>query len=202
MIADLIARQKFLAIQPFVSQVECKRIALDLETNTRWQDSTVTDAYGKLHYKEVKSKARISKTAYRQMQSEAVRQFTNELELRIATMLGVSTLQFEEWQATRYEKGGRFDYHNDCGNWKDDPKGGERKYTCLLYVQAPTKGGGTNFRKMNRYFEPTDGLMLIWDNLTENGDCNHDLIHSGIPVEEGVKMILVTWIRLGVYKRL
>ena len=201
MIADMIHRQKFLSISPFVSREECQALAVELQTNTRWQDSTVTDSYGKLQYKEVKSKARISQTAYRTMQSAAVHAFTDNLEARISQMLGVSALQFEEWQATRYEKGGKFDYHNDCGNWKDDPKGGERKYTCLLYVQAPTKGGGTNFKRMGKYFEPSDGLLLIWDNLTQTGDCNHELLHSGVPVEEGTKIILVSWIRLGVYKR-
>lgn len=201
MIQHLIHTQKILEIRPFVQPEECARISEEFDKG-EWIDSLVTDKYGSLDHNNVLNHNwRISKTAYHYHQAQAVRDFTADLEVRIASLLGVNVNQFETWQATRYDAGGRFDYHNDCGNWADDPLGGERKYTVLLYLSAPEEGGGTDFRNLQRRIVPSVGLLCIWDNLNENNGCNHQLEHSGMPVIRGEKKTLVSWIRLGEHRK-
>ena len=40
-----------------------------------------------------------------------------------SSMLGIRPQNLEPWQVTRYAKGQRFDFHLDCGCWRDDASG-------------------------------------------------------------------------------
>jgi prolyl 4-hydroxylase len=39
------------------------------------------------------------------------------------------------------------------------------------------------------------GRLLVWNNLLPNGNCNHAMVHAGLPVTDGSKTILTTWER-------
>jgi prolyl 4-hydroxylase len=106
--------------------------------------------------------------------------------------LGVELPNLEPWQVTRYLCGEAYDYHLDCGCWGDHPSG-ERKRTIMLYLQEPQSGGATHFRALNQTIEALAGRLLAWYNLLPNGNCNHAMIHSSLPVRRGCKMILTTW---------
>jgi hypothetical protein len=105
---------------------------------------------------------------------------------------GVELSNLEPWQVTRYLCGEAYDYHLDCGCWRDQPSG-ERKRTIMLYLQKPESGGATHFRALNQTIEPLAGRLVVWYNLLLNGNCNHAMIHSSLPVWRGCKMILTTW---------
>lgn len=126
--------------------------------------------------------------------SDEINQVLATIEERLSHLLATSRNRFEEWQATRYGKNDRFDYHVDGGNW-ERTAAGERKRSIVIYLDTPIQGGQTHFRALNKTIEPKAGRVLIWNNLLSTGKCNFAMIHAGLPVEEGTKTILVSWER-------
>ena len=109
-------------------------------------------------------------------------------------LFGVNPDHLEPWQATKYQIGGKFDYHLDAGYWTKHPAG-ERILTFLIYLTTPQKGGGTRFRALDLYVEANAGRLLVWNNLFSDGNCNHMMIPSFTPLEKGEKITLVSWRR-------
>ena len=118
----------------------------------------------------------------------------NDLSGTLRSMLGVRPQNLEPWQVTRYTNGQWFDFHLDCGCWRDDASG-ERKRSVLLYLETPKRGGTTVFRGLNLTVRPVVGRLVVWNNLLPNGNCNHAMVHASLPVTEGNKTILTTWER-------
>ena len=79
-------------------------------------------------------------------------------------------------------------------------KTGGRVATMVLYCDAPTLGGGTNFQNAGVLVQPTVGAAAFFSyynpttQLMETGLTSH----SGCPVLEGTKRIAVQWMRMGV----
>ena len=121
------------------------------------------------------------------------------IEHRVSKKTSLDSDQFENWHISKYEFGDKFNFHNDCGCWSNDIAG-ERQKTILLYLTSPSRGGETYFRALNLYVRPVQGRLVVWDNLLPNGDCNYSLIHGALPVEEGIKITLNTWVRQNQYK--
>lgn len=118
----------------------------------------------------------------------------DDLAERLRSMLGIRPQNLEPWQVTRYAKGQWFDFHLDCGCWRDDASG-ERRRSVLLYLETPKRGGTTLFRALNLEVRPVVGRLVVWNNLLPNGNCNHAMVHASLPVTEGNKTILTTWER-------
>ena len=168
-----------------------------------FNDSLVSDAKGDAYadsdtpYQQVLTQARISRTAFASRFPATVQKALNFIRQNAAKMIGgVQVSQFEPWQCTWYKSGGKFDYHEDCGNWASN----ERLYTVMLTIKAPDSGGQTHFNHIEKTVESQAGRMLIWRNLDSENRCNGRMMHAGLPVGDGSnpdddKMILVTWIR-------
>lgn len=108
----------------------------------------------------------------------------------------IDARRFEPWQALRYRPGGKFDPHLDTGLYTAD--GNERLYTIIVGLKAPAKGGETKMVALNREYKTEPGKAIIWRNLDTNNQPRQDRMHAGLPVEEGEKFVLVTWVRLRV----
>jgi prolyl 4-hydroxylase len=117
-----------------------------------------------------------------------------DIENKLSESYGVKIKNLEEWQICRYFEGGYYNFHLDCGCWANSPSG-ERQKTIMIYLESPLEGGDTYFRALNKKIKAKSGKLLLWNNLLPNGKCNHAMIHAGLPVNEGVKTILVTWER-------
>ena len=100
----------------------------------------------------------------------------------------------EEWQATKYGKKGRFNYHFDSGYFADEAAG-ERTYTLLIYLDTPRRGGATRFPHLDIDVKSVAGRLVVWRNLTDEGLRDPDMLHASIPILEGRKTTLVTWVR-------
>jgi prolyl 4-hydroxylase len=122
------------------------------------------------------------------------------IEQSLARQFGIVGERLEEWQATRYMAGDSFDFHLDCGCFAKDPAG-ERRTTIMIFLDRPLQGGGTFFRALNLEIKAVAGRIVLWNNLLANGNCNHAMIHAGLPVIRGVKTILITWERQRRYAR-
>ncbi|MEV8092654.1 2OG-Fe(II) oxygenase [Streptomyces nigra] len=116
------------------------------------------------------------------------------LEERICAALGVTRRHLEFWQAARYEVGGYFDAHLDGGMYSDHPAG-ERAVTLLLYLSTPLRGGSTLFPELPLEVQARAGRLVAWRNLLADGSVNSNMAHAGQLVEDGLKMILMTWVR-------
>jgi prolyl 4-hydroxylase len=109
---------------------------------------------------------------------------------KLKKTLGFPELDIECFQFLKYELGGEFKPHFDSvggGNPND------RLFTCILYLNDNYKGGETILHRHKKVFKPKAGKLIMWKNLL-SGKSNPHSMHSGAPVTEGVKYILVMWI--------
>lgn len=190
---QILGQKNIEFIDNFISKKECDEILLELEF-THWSKSNVVKYNGDEYSPAYFSDIRKSETSGQVWFTECLNNYLSNIEKRLSEMLHTNINHFEEWQATKYDLNDKFDYHVDCGNWKNS-KAGERKRTILLYLETPIKGGETQFRALNLTINAIAGRLLIWNNLLPGGNCNYGMIHSGLPVLEGTKTILVTWER-------
>jgi hypothetical protein len=180
-----------------------QKLYLDMTENAVFDASMVSDKRGDLlatedtSYINIVNQGRISETAWATTFSSQAQATLSALQEDIAAILGVDTNQFEPWQCTRYYVGGKFDYHDDCGNWGSN----ERLYTVMYTVRAADVGGGTHFDRLGITVSSQFAKLLIWRNLNEDYLCDGMARHAGLPVGGDAhelfdeKMILVTWIR-------
>jgi hypothetical protein len=79
-------------------------------------------------------------------------------------------------------------------------KFGQRVATMVMYCTIPLKGGATNFRKAGIHIEPTQGYAAFFQYIGSDDKIMDDgyTEHSACPVVEGIKKVVVQWIRLGV----
>ncbi len=177
----------------FISASECASILRELE-HSYWHSSAIINKRSGRVRLEVLEKYRGSTTSHQQWFSARLNSIVRRIEQRLRGDFGCDTSALESWQATRYEKGGRFDYHVDGGSWKRSAAG-ERKRSYLLYLVAPNAGGETHFRALDVLIKPEPGRLIAWENLLPSGECDHAMIHAGLPVRRGTKTTLVTWER-------
>lgn len=104
----------------------------------------------------------------------------------------------------KYSKGGFYNNHYDYFDETDvdfypsiATNGGQRIYTCLLYLNDNFTGGFTSFPKLNQKIVPETGKLVWWNNTTDLGQPLPESLHSGTAVKFGTKWIMTVWIRLG-----
>lgn len=202
-LTEHLLTNKVIAMDGLFTNETAIKLYLDMTENAVFAVSEVSDQRGDLNatvdtsYSNVVNSGRVSETAWATTFTQQSREMLADIVETVAGLLGVETNQFEPWQCTRYFVGGKFDYHDDCGNWASN----ERLYTVMYTVRAADFGGGTHFRKLGLTIPSQSNRLIIWRNLDENFLCDGKAEHSGMPVgdlQSGLddeKMILVTWIR-------
>jgi len=150
-------------------------------------------------YMNVLTGFRVSQTAHQEWFSEDLNKIIGSVEKRLEKLFKLKAPYLEAWQATDYPINGMFDYHLDAGYWNEH-YAGDRILTFLLYLTTPIKGGGTHFRALDIYVNAKKGRLLIWENLFKDGNANHRMIHSSVPLQGGKKTTLVSWQRQKKYR--
>lgn len=125
-----------------------------------------------------------------------------------------SDTRIEKTTVQTYAQEGHFTYHYDA--FPDDIAAeinGNRISTLMLYLEAPSDGGGTIFPRLEvdvdtsdkcdmincdsrangTTFTPVVGNGLFWMNLHGDRRLHHDTWHAGLPVISGVKTIVNIW---------
>ncbi|MBD1849127.1 2OG-Fe(II) oxygenase [Leptolyngbya sp. FACHB-711] len=192
-VLEVLEEEGIAVVDNFITPLECNLMLEELEF-THWQDSVVVKYIGNENSPAYLSNMRKSQTSGQIWFSDEINAILTLIEERLACLLSTTRNHFEEWQATRYNRNDRFDYHVDGGNW-ERTAAGERKRSIIMYLDTPVHGGETHFRAFDRTIEAKAGRVLIWNNLLPTGKCNFAMIHAGLPVEEGTKTILVSWER-------
>jgi prolyl 4-hydroxylase len=122
-------------------------------------------------------------------------------ETRFTDLLGIDPAHGERLQGQRYDAGQEFKPHHDYlrtteAYWaRQQAVGGQRTWTCMVYLDAPEAGGATRFPLVDLTIPPRPGTLVAWNNLDENGEPNPATLHQGMPVLAGVKHIVTKWHR-------
>jgi hypothetical protein len=70
----------------------------------------------------------------------------------------------------------------------------------VAYCTVPTKGGATNFQNVGAHVKPELGAAVFFSYMNADTKVMDTgwTTHSGCPVVEGTKRIVVHWMRVGV----
>lgn len=129
----------------------------------------------------------------------------NSIRQKSAQLIEMPEPNFEPFQVVAYAIGQEFQNHFDTFH-ADLPvgrehiaRGGQRKYTMLVYLNDEFEGGATHFPNLDRIVQPKQGRVLIFDNLDEQGIPVEAALHAGLPVFKGKKYAMNMWVRTGAY---
>lgn len=126
----------------------------------------------------------------------------DEIHHRIAKIVGKSAKNIEI-EINRYYIGQHFVEHYDFlpHNWIVNT-GGQRLYSCVVYLNDDFEGGETHFRHIPKIVNPIKGKAVLWRNCIEGtSDPEYSSLHESIPVTKGEKWALIAWIREGEFKK-
>jgi len=127
--------------------------------------------------------------------------FVRRIEEKIAKLMPIDPAHGETIQGQRYAVGQQFKPHHDFfytdqPYWPEQERtGGQRTWTVMMFLNAPEAGGQTAFPEAGVKITPKTGNLLAWNNLTPTGHPNMYSLHTGMPVEAGVKYVITKWYR-------
>ena len=123
------------------------------------------------------------------------------IETRICELMGVDPRHGETLQGQVYEVGQQFKAHFDyfaknTVYWGDMMKqGGQRSWTAMIYLNQPAAGGETEFCNAGMTVQPRTAMLVLWNNMDEQGMPNMATLHASLPVKAGTKYIVTKWFR-------
>ena len=120
------------------------------------------------------------------------------IERFLSEQLNVPIDNFEDAHIVRYFPGGEYKEHHDWFSDNQEGSGvdtsGNRTHSFIVYLNDDFNGGETEFTFLNQKVKAEKGKGLLWSNMLD-GKCLEESEHAGLPVTEGVKWILIYWIR-------
>ena len=132
---------------------------------------------------------------------------TNKIKDIIVKETNLPIENQENIHIVKYEIEGEYKDHHDFFHPGEDyydrviERGGQRVYSCLIYLNDDFTGGETYFPNKNITITPKLGRVVIWRNLKKDNLLDYDSLHAGLPVKSGKKYISVIWIRENNYKK-
>jgi prolyl 4-hydroxylase len=123
------------------------------------------------------------------------------VEKKINRLTGIEPSHGETIQGQRYAVGQQFKPHHDFfytsePYWPEQERqGGQRTWTAMIFLNEPEAGGQTFFPKANVRVTPRTGNLLLWNNMDAFGQPNPASLHTGMPVEAGIKYVITKWYR-------
>ncbi|NII12284.1 2-oxoglutarate-dependent dioxygenase [Oleiagrimonas sp. C23AA] len=119
------------------------------------------------------------------------------IEQRIAELVELPVSHGEGMQILNYQRHQQYEPHWD---WFDPKQqgfsqvtahGGQRVASIIMYLNTPTRGGGTHFPHVDLTVTARRGSAVYF--AYEGGD--KPSLHAGLPVLEGEKWIATKWLR-------
>lgn len=174
--------------EDFLTPEECRGLCAQIDSG-----SFPSPLYDKDNYEGVRTSQSCNLNIYDPLVAA--------IETRIADLLSIERAWGEPLQGQRYEVGQCFKDHADFfyidqPYWAEyEPHGGQRTWTAMIYLNEPAAGGATGFKLLDMQVAPKLGRLLVWNNMALDGSPNPWTMHSGEPVEDGVKYIVTKWYR-------
>lgn len=130
-----------------------------------------------------------------------------KLSLGIAEIVGNGLEYAESLQVIHYNESEQYAPHYDAWDKASQrgqrcmEKGGQRRVTCLLYLNDVEEGGGTSFANLDMEIRAKKGRMVLFHNCHEGSTVRHpDSLHGGMPVLQGEKWACNFWFPERVYQ--
>lgn len=112
------------------------------------------------------------------------------LNRRIAKASGTAPEQGETLQVLRYRAGQQYRPHTDA----IPGLANQRVMTMLVYLNDDFEGGETDFPELGITIRPKQGEGLLFRNVDARGTPDPTLLHAGVPVRSGTKLLASRWI--------
>lgn len=172
----------------FLSPEECTALIARIDDDRR--PSTIADPNGDGDF-------RTSETCDLTMADP----FVAAIDEKLSAFAGIDPRHGEPIQGQRYAVGQEFKAHTDYFE-PDGPDfarycsaAGNRTWTLMVYLNAPSAGGATRFTKIGKTVQPEAGKLLAWNNRLGEGRYNPASMHHGMKVRSGIKYIITKWYR-------
>ena len=124
----------------------------------------------------------------------------NTIKQVVSNHSGLPIENQENPHIVKYENGDRYDSHLDSFNPYDFHQNkkidssGNRSHSFLIYLNQDFVGGETHFDIVDITIKPKRGMGLMWNNL-HNSNLLNESSHAGFSIINGIKWILIIWIR-------
>ena len=121
------------------------------------------------------------------------------VERRIAALLNWPVENGEGLQVLRYRPGAEYKAHHDYfdpaqpGTPTILQRGGQRVASIVMYLNTPTRGGGTAFPDVGVEVGPMRGNAVFFS--YDRAHVVTRTLHAGMPVLEGEKWVATKWLR-------
>jgi prolyl 4-hydroxylase len=121
------------------------------------------------------------------------------VEARIARLLNWPLENGEGFQVLNYKPGAEYKPHydyfdpNEPGTPTILRRGGQRVATLVMYLNEPTRGGGTTFPDIGLEVAPVRGNAVFFS--YDRAHPATRTLHGGAPVIEGEKWVATKWLR-------
>lgn len=110
----------------------------------------------------------------------------------IASATGTEPGWGEPLSVLRYVPGQQYHLHHDAFGID---RTAHRQLTALIWLNADFEGGETEFPTLKVRVRGGIGDMLVFRNVTDDGEPDERMRHAGLPVTKGVKWLASRWIR-------
>jgi prolyl 4-hydroxylase len=123
----------------------------------------------------------------------------DRVERRVAALLGWPIENGEGLQVLHYKPGAEYKPHYDYfdpvhpGSVPILARGGQRVGTLLMYLNTPTRGGGTTFPDVGLEIAPIKGNAVYFS--YDRPHIATKSLHGGAPVIAGEKWVATKWLR-------
>ena len=121
------------------------------------------------------------------------------VEARIARLLNWPLENGEGFQVLNYKPGAEYKPHYDYFDPAEPGtptilrRGGQRVATLVMYLNEPTRGGGTTFPDVGFEVAPVRGNAVFFS--YDRAHPSTRTLHGGAPVIEGEKWVATKWLR-------
>lgn len=170
-----------------LSKEECSAVANALEASGRWEKSRTGNnldtnyrSNKQVHLTQLANYDPATYKVFDDMIFHALTKAVTEYQRAYASHSFV--LSDEGYSVLRYEEAEEYKVHSDSG-----PEN-KRLVSALLYLNDSFTGGETNFPLQNFKVKPETGMICLFPSIFTHP-------HASLPVESGVKYVVVTWYR-------
>jgi len=124
-----------------------------------------------------------------------------KIEDRIENLIKIPRQNGEHFNVLHYDVGQEYKPHYDYFLHEEETQrlqlknGGQRVCTVIVYLNNVEDGGVTVFPNVNLQIIPQKGNAILFYNIKEDGQIDHNSLHSGAPVLKGSKWIVTKWFR-------
>ena len=190
------AVEEFQHVGNFLSEQECDELVATAASRLERSHTVQTSTGG--------SELNEARTSEGMFFERGENELCARIEARIAALVRWPVINGEGLQVLHYGPGAEYQPHYDYFDPKAPgtptlvSRGGQRVGTLVMYLNTPTKGGGTSFPDVGVEVAPIKGNAVFFSYLVP--DPATKSLHGGSPVIEGEKWVATKWMRLGEFR--